>query len=414
MATVRLAREYLRIGGAEVERRGGTVPASTKARTDMVVGVDYAGPGNCGVEQGITLTPDNTNFTFGASQSGSLGNPFIVQNTQFNRRPAISNAQYLKFRNCKFRGEPSTAIECITSTNAGNVGIEFESCTWDPQNPMFRTNANRGSHNTSYKWCEFKHLIDGAGHTNSGGYVADQKVSFTFCWAHDYWYASPDQDAAGGADDNASHVDMLMQWRGGPGLYVGGCRVDGLLGAGLETLGTQITSFTDITPSRTGSDAYRMSVDTWSGGVIVAHLRGNKYFDYIRDSSGGVVQPPTLLYPSSRQYGQATSLFMFSPNLGPLGGMTFESNLFDGGSASFNFNPAYTTVATTAVSHPQITAGEIKIINNKWGPMDDPTLQPSMRNGPTWSVIANSALPLTITGNTRTDTGAAFNQRKAG
>ena len=42
-------------------------------------------------------------------------------------------------------------------------------------------------------------------------------------------------------------------------------------------------------PNHIGSDAYRMSVDVWSGGVRTQHLRGNKYFDYVRDASGNVV-----------------------------------------------------------------------------------------------------------------------------
>ena len=409
-----LAREWVNVAGTATRYQHLPTVSGPVDRNQLVLGVDMPDSTNCGVLTGTTFTQVNTAVTYGPSNSGSAGNPTIVQNMQFNRRVSLSNVQYIRFSNCVFRGEPSTAIECITSTNAGNLGIEFVDCTWDPQNPMFRTNANRGGHNSLYKRCEFKHLIDGVGHTNSGGYTTDQRVSFEQCWAHDYWYASPDQDAAGGADDNASHVDMLIQWRGGPGLYVGGCRVDGLLGQGLENLGTQITSFTDATPARTGSDAYRMTVDTWSGGVIVAHLRGNKYFDYIRDSSGNVTDPPTLQIPNYRQYGQATSLFMFSPNLGPLGGMTFESNWFDGGAASFNFNPAYTTVDGTAVSHPRITAGQIRIINNIWGPMDAPTLPPSMRNGTDWQIVANKNLPLTITGNTRSDTGAAYNTRKNG
>lgn len=414
MSTVRLAREFGRVGGVEVRYQG--VSTSTKPRDQLVLGVDMPGPGLCGLTDSSVLVDVNTATTYGPGNSGTAGNPTIVSNKRFNRRVSLSNVQYIRFVNCMFRGEPSTPIECMTSTNAGNLGIEFFDCKWSPQNPSYLTNANRGTHNTRYLRCEFEHLIDGLAHTNSGSYTADQRVSIEQCWFHDYWYASPDPGAAGGEDDNASHVDVCIQWRGGPGLYVGGNRIDGLLGQGLESLGSQVTSFTDPTfdPSHIGSDAYRMTVDVYSGGVLVQHRRGNKYFDYIRDSAGNVINPPTLEIPNYRNYGQATSLFMFSPIIGPMGAMLFEKNWLDGGSASFNFNPSYTTVASTPVADTRLTAGQVIIRNNKWGPMDDPTLPPSMRNGTDWAIVANSALPLTITGNIRTDTGAAYNARKNG
>lgn len=222
---------------------------------------------------------------------------------------------------------------------------------------------------------------------------------------HDFWYASPDPDGAGGLPDNASHVDMCIQWRGGGGLYVGGNRISGTLSKNLTTVGTQIADNTGYGGgSRVGSDANRMAVNAYLSGQW-RHVRGNKYFDWKRtprnsDGTGNaIILPKTLLYPELQML-QATSLFMFSPNLGALGAMTFEKNWLDGGACGFNFNPGYTA-----------TTGPIRIIDNRWGEASRP---PAMRLGPDFTMLSSKALPLTVTGNVRVDTGAAWNVRKYG
>lgn len=386
------------------------------SRDALKLGVDQPTLDNTGVPVGTVLQGVDVNVSYGSADSGTATGFKEIKNMDFRRRVNISGAQYLRFKSCRFRGEPMMADTLIVSTNASNKRIEYVDCDFDPQTPTFRTNVTRGGHHSRWLRCKFRHLADGIGHTNSGGYTADQEVSIEQSFFADYWYASPDADAAGGIKDNASHVDIAIQWRGGAGLYVGGNTIDGLLGEGLENLGLQIKSNTDLAfdSEHKGSDAYRMTVDEYVNGVITKHLRGNKYFDYIRDAQGNVVQPPKLKITNPRLYGQATSLFMFSPNMGPLGAMVFEKNWLDGGSASFNFNPGYTTVANTPVANPKLTVGKIIIRDNKWGPHDHPELPPSMRNGTSWAIVAAAALPLEITGNIRTDTKAAFNTRKNG
>lgn len=386
---------------------------SATSRNQLVLGVDDpATPGNSGLiesseargpKRAVSLQQVDTNMTY--SSVGTAAAPIVVANKQFNRKITITGKFY-RFFNCWFRGEPVQASELITSYNANCEGIQFWDCLFEPQNPMWKTSANFGSHHTEYLRCEFRHLIDGIAHHNAGGNTGDQKVSIRQCWFHDCWYASPDPGASGGLPDNASHADACIQWRGGGGLYFGGNRASGTMSKELTTVGHQMPDNTgyDNAGSRVGSDANRMSVDAFISGQW-RHVRGNKSFDWKRTAKNSngtgntIILPKTLLYPELQML-QTLSLFMFSPALGPLGAMTFEKNWLDGGWTGFNFNPTYAS-----------TQGQIKIINNRWG---HPSRPPAFRLSPDATIIANPALPLTITGNTRLDTGAAFNQRKNG
>jgi hypothetical protein len=236
---------------------------SPPSRETLQLGVDRPTADNTGVPAGTVLKNVDTNVSFGSADSGTASAWHEIKDTQFNRQISLSGVQYLRFKRCRLRGEPMKADTVMVSTAAANRKIEFVDCDVDPQFPTFRTNVTRGGHHIRWLRTKFRHLADGIGHTNSGGYTADQEISVEQCLFSDYWYASPDADAAGGAKDNASHVDVGIQWRGGAGLYFGGNSIDGLLGEGLENLGQQIKSNTDLAFDSThrGSDAYRMTVD---------------------------------------------------------------------------------------------------------------------------------------------------------
>ena len=405
-----LAREYINVGGQTVRWTGGTsTPVDPRPRSQLQLGVDKPGPGNCGLEDPTILVAVNVATTYSSTNSGTVTNPTIIRDKMFTKKVSLSNVQHILFINCWFKGEAATSVELITATNAGNLGIRFESCLFKPQNPMYRTSAVSG-HHVSFKWCEFSYLIDGVAHRNSGGYSGDQGITIMQSWFHDYWYASPDPDAAGGWPDNASHVDIVLQFRGGSNVYIGGNTINGTMTTD-TTIGTQVMSFDNPAAStRLGSDAGRMSVDQWDAGSTTwRHIQGNKYYDYKRtarnsDGSGNVIiQPPTLLYSDPNVYLQATSIVMFSPGLGPISNFVAESNWIEtGGACVFNFN--------SSIYPDTYSVSGVVIKNNKLGTPEGWFI----RNPQTFLVLCKSTMPITITGNVRVDTGEAWDKRVNG
>jgi hypothetical protein len=418
---VALSREWINIGSGATRYVGTPVvvvdgggnppppppppppPSGTKPRNQLVLGVDKPGPGLCGlVDESKLVTA--TQYTFTSADSGTPAAPTIVKDKRFNRKISLNGVTDIVFENCDVRGEPSTAVECVTATNAANRRIVFRDTRFKPQNPMYRTSAISG-HNIELLRCEVSHCIDGFAQRNSGGYNIDQNISIKQTWFHDMWYASPDADAAGGWPDNASHTDVVWQIRGGNNFYCGGNTVDAILSTD-ETYGTQITSHTDLTPLRKGSDAGRMSLDQYDAASGQwRHLRGNKYYDWKRtarnaDGTGNqIIQPPTLLYPDPRHYLQALSIWMMSPGLGPLNNLVIEKNWVETmGSGGANFNSSI---------YPDVyPVSGIIIRDNRWGRPDGYWL----RNPDKCIVLAKSTMSITMTGNIRVDgiTDASF------
>lgn len=392
--------------------RGRSITAPAPDRESLVLGVDMPDTGNCGLVDNSILTVVSGTTTYTSANNGQT-----ISNKRFDGQVKFNGCQNMTFTNCWFRGASSTQSslsaatgEVIIATNAANSSILLLDCLIEPQNPHWASRAVKG-HNVWLRRCEVRHHSDGYAVVNSNGQASNHNVRIEQCWFHSTWYASPDPGAAGGVTDNASHIDVCMQWEGGTGIYIGGNRLDGLMGAGLESVGTQITNFTNFTPARTGSDAYRMSNDARDGsGNITYHNYGNKYYDYNRDGSGNIINPATLVYPYP-QYAQATSLVMFSPSTANItgangSGFTFEKNWADGGAVGINMNDYESS------GQPTIANGAVWIKDNRWGPVDG-SAAPSFRTGEDFTIINSAAgAKCVITGNIRSDTGAAFNQVK--
>lgn len=391
--------------------RGRSSTPSVVDRDALVLGVNMPNADNCGLLDDSVLTPVSGTTIYTSANNGQT-----IINKRFDGQVKFNGCQNMTFSNCWFRGSPTIqsalntgAGEVIIATNAGNSHNVLRDCLIEPQNPHWISRAVKG-HNVWLIRCEVRHHTDGYAVVNSNGQGSNHNIRIEQCWFHSTWYASPDPGAAGGVTDNASHLDVCMQWEGGSGIYIGGNRIDGLMGSGLESVGTQITSFTNFAPARTGSDAYRMSNDARSGGTVTYHNYGNKYYDYNRDAAGDIINPPSLRFPYP-QFAQATSIVMFSPSSANItgtngSGFTFEKNWADGGAVGLNLNDY------ESANQPTIANGSVWIKNNRWGPIDG-SAPPSFRTGEDFTIINSSAAAkCVITGNIRTDSGAAFNQVK--
>ncbi len=396
--------------------KGGRVWGPATDRNQLILGVDMPGPGTAGLTDPAAITTVVTTVT----TYTSANNGQTVTNTRFDEQVKFNGVTGMTFINCWFRGTGSYSQSLaaslgplIIATNALNGGIWLIDCLLEPRNPHWQSRAIQG-HHISLRRCEIRHHTDGYAIVNSAGMQNDHGVRIEQCWIHDCWYASPDPGAAGGVTDNASHVDAVLQWEGGTGVYIGGNRISGLLyDDSASPVGTQVTSFTDFTAARTGSDGHRMSNDTRTGATITYPNSGNNYYDYVRDGSGAVVNPgsPTLqlAYPL---YALATSIVMISPSTANItgsngSGFTFEKNWIEyGGAVGINLNDYQ------SAGQPTIAAGSVWIKDNRWGPLDG-SAAPSFRLGSDYTIINQAAgAQCVITGNIRTDTGAAFNQVK--
>lgn len=449
---------------------GRRVRGPVEDRSALVLGVDMPGPGLCGLaDESLLQTVAAATTTYTSTANGTT-----VSNQDFNQ-VKFNGVQNMTLTNCRIKGlttTPSVDGELVIATNASNYNITFIDCLFEPQNPYWLSRQIRG-HGIRLIRCETRHCTDGYAVTNSAGYTGttDQGVWESQSWRHSPWLASPDMGSAGGQSDNMSHCDLVAQISGGRGMYFGGNRYDGLLGAGLEGVGTQVTSFTDATPLRTGSDGYRMSVDVYtttlaaaasvgastistviklivgqtvkveandqrtvtavsgtgpftatlntalsnshsSGATVttserIVHTSGNKYYRYAH--SFGTPNVPNVLELDYPLYALATSLFMFSSSIGDLGGFTIEKNWMNGGAVGINLNDY------NAAGQPVITPGQSFIRDNIWGSSWLPAGQrtPFFRLGYDYTIINQTAgAQISITGNTRADTGAAFNQVK--
>lgn len=408
------ARTYWAIDGAW-KRPGWTNLSFTIDRATLVSGTDMPGPGSCGLlDVALITTTVSTVTTYTSANNGQT-----IQNTKFNELVKFNGVTGMTFINCWFRGSPNIPTstsgqlaELIQGTNASNAGILIKDSFLEPQNPNWSSRAVRG-HGISLLRCEVRHCTDGYAVVNSAGMQNDHDVSIEQSWFYDTWLASPDPAAAGGLDDNMSHVDVLMQWEGGCGIFIKGNRVNCTLGQNLEGIGTQITSFTDHTPARTGSEAYIESVDEWSGGVLINHFRGNKYLRHT-DDSGNVLAGGAWRYPMPQSV-QGTSIMMIAPSTANITkdataqdgtGLYIGYNWLDGGAVGLNFNDYQ------AAGQPTIEQNSVIIEYNRWGPIDG-SAPPSFRLGYDYTMInTNAGARCIIRGNTRTDTGAAFNQVK--
>jgi hypothetical protein len=322
-------------------------------RSTLVPGTYLPDASTAGVIGAGTWTPlstVNTAVTYAT-------NGQTINRVLFTEKVSVA-AKDVTFTNCRFLGPngptPQAAVQC---TNAAVENLVLQDCDITQQNPIWDSPGIKGHHFTLRR-CHIWNCQDGIAHIGVGSVYTgvNQGITIESSWIEKMSYMSPDPGASGGLPDNASHCDG-MQLRGGDGIRIRGNRFDGFVS---DEVGQG-----NILP-----------VNLASG----THVTGNKY---------ATVSDPSM---------QSTSCLMCSPVLGAFGDLMIEENWFDGGAFMINMG-AHTT-------------GGITIRNNRVGYNARTTSNGG--GGPNSFVIANSALPITLTGNVRPDTGAAANYRKNG
>lgn len=338
--------------GATLKGDGAT-PPPLPDRSGLVPGTYKPDATNTGVYPGSTLALV-TSAAYGANNSPD--NPVVITNKRFRCRPSITGKHY-RFENCEFEGNPLAGLELVTATNANAEGIEFVDCTFSPAT-VWSNMAYAKGHHMTFRRCLMEHCADGMAQQGPSVdfNLGPQYVKLIACYMRDFAYVSPDTGAAGGLPDNAGHVDMGMQMRGGNGNWIFGCNI-------------QAFCTTQLGVGEMGVTPINMS-NGW-------HITGNKY-------------PNAANEPTA-----ATSVFMYSPYLGDTADLVIESNWLDGGAVLFNFNPAMTS------------STGIVIRNNILGPR-------GQRERWGAFILANIAQPLTVTGNVKESDGTPYNVRDRG
>lgn len=334
-----------------------TNPVPPPDRTSLVPGVDKPDTTNTGVFSGTTFTNQNSAITY--STNGQTL-------TAINYTEIVSiSGQNVTFNNCYFRGSPTTVGACAVFTNTNVVNLRFIDCTFEQQNPVWDSPAAKGHHVTFLR-CNFVGVTDGFQHIGVGGAsydTVDQNIVVQQCLFDNLCFRSPDPGAAGGLPDNQSHLDCC-QFRGGRNFLV---------------WGNTMNSFYNPAVSNGG-----LPINLASG----THVTGNRY--------------ATALDASL----QGTSCGMMSPQLGRMGNFQWKDNWMDGGSYMINY--PHTAVDTGGINPPAPFKGGIgaEFTGNRVGY--------NSRGGNNHFIICPAALPVTITGNVRPDTGAPANFRANG
>jgi hypothetical protein len=279
----------------------------------------------------------------------SAASPGLISNKWYRGQVKVTGGYY-DFSNCQFNADPVTvgpALD-VQGANIGRVRV-YDSDFW-PQNPQWNTPAVYGWRTELYR-CYIRGCTDGYAHvgigkdgTNGTGGGANytgvyQGVILKGNLVELMAYKSPDPGAAGGLTDNSSHLDAMLQTRGGDGI---------------DVQGNLVLAYCD---PNIGEGGFHPALKMPSGTL----LKGQKYST-----------------ASARMLG-TTSWMMCSPIHGQFSNLKFRDNWGDGGAVIINF-----------AGHTS-AAGTIEITGNRVGR--------DHRVGATAFWLANPALPLSISGN---------------
>lgn len=313
-----------------------------------------------GVPPGTVLTLVTAAPTY--TTAGTAAAPIVVANKRFRCRPTIKT-QWMIFRKCEFEGDPFTEFELVTGYDGTTENIVFEDCTFSPSTCWFGQSPYKG-HGATFLRCVFEHCADGIGQQSNGGtngVVVNQLTKVYGCVAYKNALLSPDPGAVGGSDDNAGHVDTILQERGGSfndiigSTGIGVCTFEvGIGDEGQPPMNMHFT--TPRTPNQ---------VNDW-------HLTGE-------------------LHTDGNYHGAGTSLRMYSPYNGDTTSSKMNENLLDGAGTGWNMVPGMTT------------SSGIEFKNNAFGPM-------GQRYGHSGINIAQGQAA-TVTGNYYLATGVGDDSR---
>jgi hypothetical protein len=317
---------------------------------------DFADTNRAGCYPKSTITQSREgNVTF--STPGQ-----IINNTVFYGKVSVTAAG-VTFFNCYFLGPTTNETESVVLTNAGATPTTFIDCCITTQNPArWSSGMKCGTGQTIVKRCWFFLVTDGItpGNNWSGGVFVESSV---FGPATLY---APDPGAAGGVDDNQTHVDWNQ--------LVGGTHVV----TNSSFLGRYHTSkkYMEGNQPPIGFGGTPQNPEV--------HLFGDRY--YALGSSG----------PNGGRF--TTSCFMWSPATYKLDRIEYTGNWFRG--AVYPINCAgYTSPSQLG------TPGTIKINNNHWDNVHRGGISDK-------AIIANVGIQpyIECTGNTRISDGAPLSK----
>ncbi len=255
---------------------------------------------NVGAYDYDAMVTHTGSYTFAGA--GTQANPIIVRDRWFTLKVSITG-QWYRFINCHFSGGFAINETPLQCTNVGGRNNVLYRCTIWPQNPRSDTPSTRG-HNLRYDRVYVRNCTDGMAHigigrkadgslANDGDYTGiDQAYGARNSLFELAVYRSPDYGGAGKLPDNASHLDLGAQLRGGDNFDFFNC---------------DFRAFIDPSFGEGG----KASVDMPLSGT---HVTGKRVTH-------------TGLY--------TLSIFMFSPNLGTIRNFRVDSCWMDGGTEMF-------------------------------------------------------------------------------
>lgn len=190
----------------------------TTGRDNLIPGSFFPNATNTG-----HITPANQmdvvsgNVSWGAEMDGRT-----ITKTRFTGRLTL-NTQNITFKDCIFEGYilNDRASFAIWPNGLRCSNIKVIDSTLAPAVQDHGTHIFQGHHIT-FTRCDMFHGVDAADPIPPSGSSLRCDVRFEGCWMHDLVYFSPDPFHG----DNKTHND-LIQWGGGLGVAVVGCRLEG-------------------------------------------------------------------------------------------------------------------------------------------------------------------------------------------
>lgn len=322
---------------------------SPTARDLIVYGRDMPTLTTAGATDRTAIAANPVDGTTTLPTAGTAASPVVISNKWY-RGQVIVKGGYYDFKNCQFNGDPTIVgpLLDVEGSAIGRVRV-YDSDFW-AQNTQWNTPFAYGWRIEVYR-CYIRNCTDGLAHVGIGkdgtnrpvggaNYTGvDQGIKLYGNLVELPAYMSPDPGAAGGPTDNSSHLDALLQTRGGDNIDVWGNRV---------------LAWCD---PNAGQGGIHPAVRLPSNTLVI----GQKYST------------------ATNRALWTTSVIMCSPVHGQFSNFRVRDNWFSGGADLINF-----------AGHTS-AAGPIEITGNRVGT--------DHRLGANFWWLANAALPLTITGN---------------
>lgn len=285
-------------------------------RDNLVPGSFFPDATNTGhITPAAQLTTVSGLQNWGAERDGQT-----ITKVRFTDRVTL-DTQNITFKDCLFEGylanNSTGGSFTVRVTGSRCVNVRFIDCTFRPKVPDHGTHVIIGHHWTATR-CQFANGVDSVSAVAYPTPTSRLDVRIEGSWLHDLAYFSPDSFHPG-ATDNQTHNDNI-QWGGGAGLSVVGCRIEGFANPAI-------------------GNALEASVDTSTN-----HVSGNHEYPELWVGNNLI---PVYADPQNKSYM-------------PLGELTFTDNWCAGGAIGLNMAAAYG-------AFPSFTTGDALIARNRFG-----------------------------------------------